>query len=245
MVAAPSGCASGSSTDPAGVAEAAVAATAAHPTGEFALTLGAGGNTVTAEGAFRLAEDQPALRLDMAGLPGGASLAVVLVDDMVYVKLPPEQSPQPDKPWLGVPADSDDPATARLTPLLDRLTRAVDPTTNLEILASGATVDEQGRDTVDGVATTRYAFTLDVAAALADPPEGTAEPSTALRELANQGVTTVSYTVWLDDDDLPRRFEMTQQTSGGPLTAKGTYAGWGQPVDIDPPPSAQTMRAGG
>lgn len=242
LVAAPIGC---TATAPesgvpsaSGIAAAAIEATGAQPTGEFTLTLRSGDQTVRANGAFRLGADDRDMRLTLAGLPGANELSVVLVDESLYVKLPEGQRPVEDKPWLRVPAHGDDAVATRLGPLLDRLVRSVDPATNLEVLRDTATVERLEAETVDGVTTTPYAFTLDVAAAGGDA-------TAAVRELANQGITRVGYTVWLDAEHLPRRFELTQAGRAGTITASGTYSRWGQPVEINPPAAEETVAAAG
>jgi hypothetical protein len=248
VVAAPIGCtAAGEPGAPSAssIAAAAIAATGAAHTGEFTLALRSGDQTVSADGAFRLGVDDRDVRLTLAGLPGVGELRVVLLDESLFVKLPPGQRPVEDKPWLRVPAHGDDAVATRLGPLLDRLVRSVDPATNLEVLRDAATVERLDAETVDGVTTTPYAFTLDVPAAGDGDNTGDGAATAAVRELANQGVTRVGYTVWLDAEHLPRRFELTQAGAAGTVTASGTYSHWGQPVEISPPAAGETVATTG
>jgi hypothetical protein len=59
------------------------------------------------------------------------------------------------------------------------------------------------------------------------------------RAMVTQGVKTLNYSIWVDDDTLPRKFSTVVPTKQGDVTASGTYRDWGKPVSIKAPPKSQ------
>jgi hypothetical protein len=116
------------------------------------------------------------------------------------------------------------------------------PTDLLSMLeAEGATVDKRGPATVDGVATTRYHVTIDLAKALQS--QGLTGP--LLSGVAAK-MKTVSENVWIDKDGLVRRVGLGYKSpeAGAPRMAMTMdISDYGAHVTIAAPPSSQVFDA--
>lgn len=87
-----------------------------------------------------------------------------------------------------------------------------------------------GEEEVGGHATRHYRATVDAA---------------AFDQMGGSGLEiegeTFDYDLWVDADNLMRRFSMTGQAEGSPLQMTATFDKWGEPVSIEAPdPSTVT-----
>lgn len=199
----------------------------------------AAGRTVRAAGQVRWGAAGPAMTMTM-DLPGAGSTQVVVLDDTLFLKLPPGQSPVAGKPWLKISAAGSDPLSRQLAPLLARLRQAGDPTANLDVLAGAGPITGRARETVGGTAATRYTFAIDVAKGAATATGTTKE---ALDKLVAIGVKDFRYMLWVDDAGRPVRFVVSEVVRDVAATVTGTYSHWGEPVTITAPPASQTASA--
>lgn len=225
-------------SDAAQVARAASAAVAAARTARFTFTSAAGGQKVSGKGAFRLDGQRfdTAVTVTVPGQEAGTStVQAVLVDGIIYFRLPPEDAPA-GKPWLKISPTDDTPLAQGIAPLLDQLTESADPTKTLDLLAAADSFQAAGQEKVDGVSTTKYVATIDVAKAAA---AASGPAKAGYQALSDKGVTTIDYTLWIDGADLPRKFATSGGTGAAGFTAAGTYSAWGEPVDVAAPPAAQ------
>jgi hypothetical protein len=123
------------------------------------------------------------------------------------------------------PSDSSDPMAAQFQGMSGQL----DPTGALSGLRDAIrSVEKAGEpEEVGGALAQPYTVTVDTATALSSQPEALAEAASLPPEL--------TYTYWIDGDDLMRR--MLAELPTGAMDA--TFTGWGEPVEIVAPSADQ------
>ena len=144
---------------------------------------------------------------------GRGPLELLVVDGSVYTR----KGAEPD--WTQLPAEV-------AGPLLSRFESA-DPLQIAETFESGLDeVTYRGVDEVDGLTVHGYEVTLrdDFVAAEMGVPDGQ--------------VADVEYRLWLDEDHLLRRMEL----SAGGLEAEALLSRWGTPVSIEAPPADEVAQ---
>jgi hypothetical protein len=119
------------------------------------------------------------------------------------------------------------------------------PADALALLRKVGSVTEVGGETVDGVKTTHYRATVD----LADALENGGAPAEALAAVRASGVATkVPVDVWVGDDDgYVHKLRITYGTAAGGQSFGGeltmTLTDWGTDVSIDVPSDDETFDA--
>ena len=149
--------------------------------------------------------------------------------------------------WVAfTPADLKVDATARSS------VSSNDPSSGLRFLgAVNGSPNVVGKDTIDGVATTHYAFTLDLKAfyaRLARSADALNAPSlgASFQQLsAVVDLTAIPGEAWLDPNGRVRKFDFTMTVTKQGDTAKivGSYvfSHFGEPVVVTAPPKSDTI----
>jgi hypothetical protein len=153
------------------------------------------------------------------------------------------------RPWARIDlAELDDPADAM--PALGF--NAINPVVLLELLAGtlSGSVRRMGAEEVGGVITTRYEANLDREKAFRDSGDERVMELEGIFELMRVGSVVVPATVWLDQDDLPRRVEVRfeqrlDRRNAFELLVRMEIAGYGSPVDIRIPGPEETVEVSG
>lgn len=181
-------------------------------------------------------------------LPSVGDLEMVLVNGTMYVKLPAALSGA-GKPWTRFDLGGDNPLAQSLGATAN-LADQVDPAKLIQQIAAAGTITKVTHDTVHGVPTTHYAITVDVAK-LATSLSGNPAEQQAQRALADHGVRSVPFDVWVDGDNLPVRV-VTHVAYAEPATGQSEqvtvtidYTDWGKPVTVTAPPADQVGSLGG
>ncbi|HEX6351739.1 hypothetical protein [Actinophytocola sp.] len=218
------------------ISDQAVEKTSAHMkmTGDF------GGETIEGEGDVSFDAANPAMSMDLTTSEGNMSM--VLLDGIVYIKMPDGQELEPGKPWLKVDSNSDSPFAEVFGQLSDQLSESADPRSALEQFKETGEITDTKEEKLEGKQTTHYTITVDVQK-LADSQEDPTQKA-ALETAIEAGLKDFPVDVWIDEDQLPVRisFDMpAPDGQGGTATAKMQvdYTGWGEPVDIAAPPADQ------
>lgn len=191
--------------------------------------------TVSGEGTIDLADGDSA----MTATAQGQKVEQRVVDQVLYQKVPGQQSGS-DKPWIKI--DLEKAAEQQNDG------QSVNNPADSAAFAKAITdkdVTEKGTEEIDGVNTTRYRVTIDVA----DLPNGA--------QLSQQVGETLPMDVWLDDEGRIRRqqVDMTVKapaaaeeqsaadTSSAPQEAKVStvmeFTDFGTEVDVEAPPAEQ------
>ncbi len=214
--------------------------TAVATTAHYHLDMTVSGIDVSGDGQMQLAGAATKIAMTM-GTPVG-ELRAVVVGSTMYLKLPSGMV-HTDKAWVKFDANGSDPVSKELSALTGQEQQNLDPTKMLTMIAPFATITGQHQDVVAGVAATEYTISVDTAklvrSSLVTP---------AMRQLLNnsniQLPADLTYQVWLNSAELPVRLVMvepvgTQGSGKQTVTVTMAYTGWGQPVDIQAPPSDQ------
>ncbi|REE98098.1 hypothetical protein [Thermomonospora umbrina] len=177
----------------------------------------------------------PAMRGSMTtfGTPGGGRpVKMIMVGRSLYMNHG-STALSGGKPWARMPVG--DGAAGGSDPLEEMERNG--PGEQARVLTASPNVRVVGRETVDGVVTTRYAGTLNPATDFARmPPEHREKYEGIYRKLKAQ---RVSIELWVGDDGLPRRQKVDMTLAVGAVTAIGTFFDYGKPVKVSAPPDDQ------
>lgn len=216
--------------------------------------------TMKAEGVFSRDPILARVTMDMSDLARGTGIVqigeVELVMDgvVVYMRMPFLQEISPGlKPWIKFDLEKlGEQQGLDLGQLMQFGTQS-DPSQALAYLrAASDDVEEVGTETVRGVETTHYRMTVELArVADAAPPEqreALRAQTEQLRELS--GISEVPTEVWVDDEGLVRRQQLTyRNTRFGPgqegdMTLTMELYDFGVEVDVEPPPADEVTDIG-
>ncbi|MFE7131535.1 hypothetical protein ACFVIM_11790 [Streptomyces sp. NPDC057638] len=182
-----------------------------------------------------------------AGAPGEARMK--MVDEAVYVDLG-SQAPASlgGKRWLKLDLGAaagmvPDKELAKLvTGGLEQLNE--NPAERLALLLDSPNVKKVGEERIDGVAAEHYKGTVSVQEMLT--AEGVLEvlkPQERQKLLANlekAGVQSYETEVWVNEDDLPVKTDVTMNTPQGEVGVVTTFSEYGAKAAVSAPPAGQT-----
>lgn len=194
---------------------------------------------ISGSGVSRIDEAGAAARVTMRvpttpGAPGGDT-EVVLLPGEVFLKLPPELAIQPGKPWVRVTPDGSGPLSQAFGPLLDQLANTADPTAQLQRYQEAFTIRGVAEQERAGAPVAVYDVDVDIARlGQLMSEQGQPSPVSALPP-----GTELALRLALDGDDRLREAVTTVTLQGRPMEIVTTFSGWGEPVDISPPPPEQ------
>lgn len=177
-------------------------------------------------GAFTFAGGHTAMTMTLLS-PTDEAVEMRLVDEVLYVRGAEEA--EPGKPWGKLDLAGGGPMATAFGSATATM-RSVDPRRSLREVAEIGELSATGPAQVDGAQVTRYAIDVDLAA-FAELRGASAE------EVAELPSGTLTYAVFLDGDNLPRRLsvELPVPTSNYAID----YTDWGKPVTVEAPPAAQ------
>jgi hypothetical protein len=214
--------------------------TAEESSAHMVFTGGAGGMEVNGEGDIKTGGDNPAIKMDM-GTPQG-EMSLVLLDGVLYMKMPAELSP--GKPWIKIDSkDRSNPVAQALGSLTDQMRQNADPRQTLEQFQEAGTITSTEEVELNGEQTTHYKITVDVQKLVENQKDATLKK--AMQDAIKSGLKDFPVDLWVNDQDLPVRMTIemptADPTSGKsvPATVQVDYTKWGEPVDIQAPPADQ------
>jgi hypothetical protein len=151
----------------------------------------------------------------------------VVLDGVIYARTDGSEV-ESGKPWArlarqDIPTGSDE-VTKMLTSLLNEVEQAlnqVSADTGLAMVRDGAFAKPATTENLDGVSVHRY--------------EGSTSGQKLDKALEKAGLTGVSWTLWVGDDGLPRKFSATLKGAVSTVS----YSKWGSPVTVVAPPANQ------
>ena len=190
----------------------------------FETTSGSAGQTQTMAGQARFSDAGVEMK---AASTGAQAMEMILVGQAMYMKSPDLGTG--DK-WLKI--DLSDPDS-----LFGMIGKATDPEVMFKAMESPKKLELVGTEEVDGVPTNHYRITMDPARYL----EAMDFPAAMADMMPDELVTEM----WVDGDDLPRKFAQTIDVPGagggaaGSSTTEGTYSDFGADVEIEAPPAAE------
>jgi len=196
-----------------------------------------GGQTVSGSGQMRFTPGAYDADVELT-MPETGRVRAVLMPTVAYLALPAAKGLPRDKPWLRVRPLPTSRFGKELSPVVDQLRGAFDPSQALGLLQAARSVEEIAPATVEGVSTTRHRAVISVRRA-AETAEGPLEEQ--YRSMLEAGVRTLTFDVWLDTDGLPRRYSTDIPTTAGLYSITGIYRDWGKPVRIEEPKAKEVF----
>ena len=196
----------------------------------FTTTSDSAGQAQEMSGEARFGDD--GIEMKATGT-GAQAMDMILIDKAMYMKS--DAFGTGDK-WLKI--DLSDPNS-----LFGMIGKATDPEVMFKAMESPKKLELVGSEEVDGVETNHYRITMDPAsylAAMEFPP--------AMADMLPKELVT---DMWVDADNLPRKFEQTVEikgAAGGPATSsntQGTYSDFGTDVEIEAPPASEVTEQPG
>ena len=170
-------------------------------------------------------------------LPGG--LDEIVTPSALYMKWAfLTQELHLTKPWLGIPLSSLSKGTGiNLGQLFSQATSS-SPLNESQMLAGASHVRKVGTGTIDGVAVTEYAGTLSLDKGI-QYLSGSVK-SQVQKEITAAGLTTATFTVWIDANNTMRKAVVHENGANLTETVTVTVATLNQPVNIKVPAADQT-----
>lgn len=211
-------------------------------TAHMKFTGDAGQMKITGEGDMQLGGGDPAMAMDMDTGETG-KMSMVLVDSVLYMKLPAELS-QGDKPWIKIDSkDKSNPLAQILSSVVDQMRQNADPRASLEQFQEAGEITSSSEEELNGEQTTHYKITVDVKKLADSQKDPTLKK--AMQTAIDSGLKDFPVELWLNGDNLPVRMTIqmptADPTSGKsvPVNVQVDYTKWGEPVDIQAPPADQ------
>ena len=149
----------------------------------------------------------------------------------------------PGKPWVGTDADSADPVARAMGAGVPAILKLPDLRLALTELERTGRIVSAGQTRLGTVAVNHYRLEFDAAKAPELFPEYAEPPLDG--KPAKPVTAKLPAELWLDATQRPVRFAVELPGLGPGTGLKGTtaYHGWGEPVDIQPPPADQVVDA--
>jgi LppX_LprAFG lipoprotein len=199
-----------------------VKAQSAAKTAHVQATIEAQGQKMAMTGDMQMATKNVAFDLSMTGAALGGEARFILVDKVVYLKVPGlSQSDKFVKIDIG---DKSNP----IAKMFDQMLGQLDPSKTFRAFDAITKLQDRGTQEIDGVETTHYTVEVDTQKALQAQGLAGQVPT-------GQVPKTLTYDVWVDGDHLVRRLRMDIQGSAVDMS----FSQWGEPVDIQAPPAGQ------
>ena len=221
-----------------------------HQELEMSMTAEGQSVSITADADVDNTTQQAAMTMDL-GLLGG-EMEMVVDDGVIYMRSPAFESLP--TPWVSMdPAKMDPEAAAQFGGFGAGTT---DPSAYAGLFAGVFDVHASGAADIDGVATTRYVGTIDLAKVLEgfsdvvgeDVDAATREQlEAAVEQFGALGIDQkIPFVIWIDEDGLPRRQRITMDfgelvpgTEEALLDMTVDYSAFGEPVDVEIPKASQ------
>ena len=197
----------------------------ASTTAMMTMHMDMGGQVIHADGAvdYTTTPPQMAMTMETPAMPG-VSIEMRLVDGVLYMNLGERTK---DK---FISFDLSD--AANLMPGMEQLTTTMDPLAAFESLEDAVqSVVFVGDEDVDGEQLGHYEVELDTS------------KIKQFNELPTQAQLpkTVTYDLWLDDENRMRKMTMEMTMGGSPAETEVEFADWDEPVDIAAPPASEVV----
>jgi hypothetical protein len=190
----------------------------------FTTTSDSAGQSQEMSGQARFGDDGMEMK---ASSTGAQPMELILLDEAMYLKS--ADLGTGDK-WLKI--DLSDPSS-----LFGMIGKATDPEVMFKAMESPEKLELVGSEEVDGTPTNHYRITMDPSRYLEAMDFPAAMADMMPRELVTE--------MWVDGDNLPRKFAQTIDVPGAgggaatSSTTEGTYADFGTDVEIEAPPAAE------
>ncbi len=216
---------SGSEVDKAAFVDDLKAGLEASTTAQMTMNMDMGGQAITADGAVDYTTSPPQMAMSMESpAAAGQSIEMRLVDKVLYMNMGQMTGNK------FVKYDLSDPNN--LPPGMDQLTSTMNPLAAFDSFEEGVqSVVFVGDEDVDGEKLGHYKVKVDTSKI---------DQFKALQGQA-QLPETVSYDLWLDDQNRMGKMTMEMDMGSAPVTMEVAFTDWGEPVDIAAPAASEIV----
>ena len=212
--------------------------TAEASTAHMKLTADAAGVTMNGEGDLKFGSSDAAISMNLNTSEG--SMAMVLLDGVLYMKLPQEL--EPGKPWNKIDSSSNSEIAKALGSMNEQLSKSVDPRATLQEFEKAGEITDSKEEEIDGKKVTHYTINVDVQKMVDSQTDASTKEE--MQKAIDAGMKNLPVEVWIDEEGLPARFAMEMAApdgTGGTAKVKmqADYTDWGKPVEIAAPPAGE------
>jgi hypothetical protein len=207
-------------------------------TAHMKLTADAAGIKMTGEGDLKFGSSGAAISMNLNTSEG--SMAMVLLDGVLYMKLPQEL--EPGKAWIKIDSSTNSEVAKALGSMQEQLSKSVDPRATLQEFEKAGKITDSKEEEIDGKKVTHYTINVDVQKMVDEQ----ADPATKaeMQKAIDAGMKNLPVEVWIDEEGLPARFAMEMAAPNGQggtakIKMQADYTDWGKPVNITAPPADQ------
>ncbi|QNS04682.1 hypothetical protein [Streptomyces xanthii] len=180
-------------------------------------------------------------------------MRMVWQDDVMYMDMGAEATKDMDmmdgKRWmkmdLGAMAEKsgDEQLMRQMTGSLDSMNQ--DPAQQIAVLLSSPNLKHLGAATVDGVKTQHYKGKLTVDEMMEKNDSlkalSKSERDELLKNVKKSGIKGYDTELWVNEDDLPVRIDVTMKTPQGAVEINESFSDYGSAVKVEVPPADQTF----
>jgi hypothetical protein len=216
---------SGGEVDKAAFVDDLKAGLEASTTAKMAMHMDMGGQVIHADGDVDYTTSPPQMAMTMESpAAAGETIEMRLVDEVLYMNMG-QMTNNKFVSYDLTDADS-------LPPGMDQLSTTMNPLAAFDSFEEGVqSVVFVGDEDVDGEEVGHYEVKVDTS------------KIEQFKELPTQAELpqTVSYDLWLDDQDRMRKMTMTMDMGGAPMELEVGFSDWDEPVDISAPPASEVV----
>jgi hypothetical protein len=203
--------------------------------------------TVSGHGAYSFVDKtgETTITLPTIGQTPAQTVQVREIGDEIYLSTPRLQAVDGGKPWVSVNVSQYEQSQGHSSSPIGNLSLG-DPNQILGMLEHlGGSVTQQGTSDVEGVPTTEYAATINLAGP-AGTDSGTANPTILSPQIAQAlGLTAIPIHVWVDSQGRARQIETTFTVLGLAVDMRADLGSFGTPVSVQVPPPDQVADGSG
>jgi LppX_LprAFG lipoprotein len=211
--------------DPAAFIDDVKAGLEASTTAKLTMHIDMGGQAIEGEGAVDRSTTPPNVVMNMKSPAlGGQAIELRLVDKVLYMNM----GQMTNNKFVSYDLSDKN----NLPPGMDQLTSTLNPLAAFDSLEEGVqSVVLVGDEEVNGEQLAHYKVTVD------------SSKLDQLKQLPTQAdlPKTVTYDIWLDDQNRIRKITMSTDMDSAPMTSEVEFSNWGEPVDIAAPPASEVV----
>ena len=168
-------------------------------------------------------------------VPGG--MTDIVTSQAVYLRMSALSELTGGKAWLEVPFSSLGKDVQASIGQLIQQAQDNSPLLQTQLLAGATGVHVVGKTTIGGVPVTEYAGSYQMSTAINRLPASLR--SQVRQEMSEAGITSASFTIWLDNQQQVRKLVVSEHGSAESATVTMLVTSINQPVSITIPPASQ------
>lgn len=199
-------------------------------TAHLTLLINAAGQTITGSGDEQVANGKVTSLQITETLPGNQQIRIVRVNNKTYAKLPQSLS-KSAKPYVLVNSNSSNPQLRALGQSIDSSLQSASVNSASIFVNAASSVRSLGASSVNGVATTRYAVTVN--------PQKFPSTVPGKSAIVAAGIKSIPLDLFVDSEGRPVRVITRIAVAGKTTASTATISRYNQPVSISAPPASQ------